>query len=141
MLAFAKEYEIDATPYLGDMSFQLHAVLGEYLAKTEYGISDIDILNAIRYHTVGHLGMSFLEKCIFLADYLEPSRDFPAVPTLAQMRQMAFSDVDKTLYYVMKNKLAYIKSCGTRLDTTTEQVFEECRVKLEQKGELISEVN
>lgn len=141
MLAFAKEYEIDATPYLGDMSFQLHAVLGEYLAKTEYGISDIDILNAIRYHTVGHLGMSFLEKCIFLADYLEPSRDFPAVPTLAQMRQMAFSDVDKTLYYVMKNKLAYIKLCGTRLDTTTEQVFEECRVKLEQKGELISEVN
>ncbi len=137
MLAFAKEHELDVSPYLGEMSFQLHAVLGEYIARTEYGVSDTDILNAIRYHTVGHLNMSFLEKCIFLADYLEPSRDFPAKPTLAQMRQMAFSDVDKTLYYVMKNKLAHIKSCGTTLDDTTEQVFEECKAYLIRRGEVI----
>lgn len=134
MLAFAKEHELDVTPYLGEMSFQLHAVLGEYIARTVYGVSDSDILNAIRYHTVGHLNMSFLEKCIFLADYLEPSRDFSAKPTLAQMRQMAFADVDKTLYYVMKNKLAHIKSCGTTLDATTEQVFEECRTNLIRRG-------
>ncbi len=135
MLSFAKEHELDVTPYLGEMSFQLHAVLGEYIARNVYGVRDIDILNAIRYHTVGHLNMSFLEKCIFLADYLEPSRDFPAEPTLTQMRQMAFSDVDKTLYYVMKNKLAHIRSCGTTLDTTTEQVFEECRINLIRRGE------
>jgi len=138
MLAFAKEHEIDVTPYLGKMGFQLHAVLGEYLARTEYGVSDNDILTAIRYHTVGHLNMSILEKCLFLADYLEPSRDFPADPTLTQMRQMAFSDVDKTLYYVMKNKLSHIKSCGTTLDTTTEQVFEECRTRLLHRGESIN---
>ncbi len=137
MLSFATEHELDVTPYLGEMSFQLHAVLGEYLARTEYGVTDIDILNSIRYHTVGHLNMSFLEKCIFLADYLEPSRDFPAEPTLTQMRQLAFIDVDKTLYYVMKNKLAHIKSCGTTLDATTEQVFEECRAKLVKRGESI----
>ena len=137
MLLFANEHELDVTPYLGEMSFQLHAVLGEYIAKTVYGVSDVDILNAIRYHTVGHLNMSFLEKCIFLADYLEPSRDFPAEPTLTQMRKMAFFDVDKTLYYVMKNKLAHIKSCGTTLDDTTEQVFEECRVNLILRGESI----
>ncbi len=137
MLLFAKEHELDVTPYLGEMSFQLHAVLGEYIAKTLYGVSDVDILNAIRYHTVGHLNMSFLEKCIFLADYLEPSRDFPTKPTLPQMRQMAFFNVDKTLYYVMKNKLAHIKSCGTTLDDTTEQVFEECRVNLIRRGESV----
>ena len=137
MLLFAKEHEIDVTQYLGGMSFQLHAVLGEYIARTEYGVSDKDILNAIRYHTVGHLGMSFLEKCIFIADYLEPSRDFPANPTLTQMRKLAFSDVDKTLYYVMKNKLAHIKSCGSPLDDTTEQVFEKCRADLLRRGEVI----
>jgi len=76
-----------------------------------------------------------LEKCIFLADYLEPSREFPAEPTLSKMRQMAFLDVDKALYYVMKNKLSYIRSCGTILDTTTEQVFEECRTRLLRRGE------
>ena len=137
MLSFATEHALDVTPYLGEMSFQLHAVLGEFLAKTEYGVNDIDILNAIRYHTVGHLQMSFLEKCIFLADYLEPSRDFPAEPTLTQMRQMAFIDVDKTLYYVMKNKLAHIRSCGTTLDDTTVQVFEECRENLMRRGETL----
>ena len=139
MVLFAEEHNLDVTPYLGNMSFQLHAVLGEYLARTEYGVSDGDILNAIRYHTVGHLNMSFLEKCIFLADYLEPSRDFPAEPTLLQMRQMAFSDVEKTLYYVMKNKLSHIKSFGTTLDTTTEQVFEECRTRLLRRGEQLDE--
>ena len=137
MLLFAKEHEIDVTQYLGGMSFQLHAVLGEYIARTEYGVSDKDILNAIRYHTVGHLVMSFLEKCIFIADYLEPSRDFPANPTLTQMRKLAFSDVDKTLFYVMKNKLAHIKSCGSPLDDTTEQVFEKCRADLLRRGEVI----
>lgn len=134
MLVFAKEHGIDVSLYLGDMSFQLHAVLGEYLAKTEYGVCDSDILNAIRYHTVGHLQMSFLEKCLFLADYLEPSRNFPAEPSLSQMRQMAFSDVDLTLYYVMKNKLAHIKQCGTTLDETTELVFEECKTNLTRRG-------
>jgi len=135
MVIFSEEHGLDVAPYLGNMSFQLHAVLGEYLARTEYGVSDSDILNAIRYHTVGHLSMSFLEKCIFLADYLEPSREFLAEPTLSKMRQMAFFDVDKALYYVMKNKLSYIKSCGTILDTTTEQVFEECRTRLLRRGE------
>lgn len=135
MVAYAKEHDLDVRPYLGNMSFQLHAVIGEYLARTEYGVDDVDILNAIRYHTVGHLNMSILEKCIFLADYLEPSRDFPAEPTLCEMRQMAFFDVDKALYYVMKNKLAHIKSCGNALDTTTEQVFEECRKRLLCRGE------
>lgn len=137
MVAYAKEHALDVSPYLGNMSFQLHAVIGEYLAKTEYGVDDMDILNAIRYHTVGHLNMSILEKCIFLADYLEPSRDFPAEPTLSEMRQMAFFDVDKALYYVMKNKLAHIKSCGNALDTTTEQVFEECRIRLLCRGESV----
>lgn len=137
MLIFAREHGIDITEYLGDMSFQLHAVLGEYLARTEYGVCDGDILNAIRYHTVGRLKMSFLEKCLFLADYLEPSRDFPAEPTLAQMRQMAFSDVDMTLYYVMKNKLAHIKSCGSTLDDTTELVFEECKTNLTRRGVIL----
>lgn len=136
MLAFAGEHELDVSLYLGEMSFQLHAVLGEYIARTEYGVCDTDILNSIRYHTVGHLNMSFLEKCIFLADYLEPSRDFPATPTLTQMRQMAFSDVDRALYYVMKNKLAHIKSCGTTLDDTTELVFEECKEILIRRGEV-----
>ena len=53
----------------------LHAKLGEFKAKNEYGIDDPEILNAIKFHTTGRVNMSLLEKIIFVADYIEPGRD------------------------------------------------------------------
>ena len=49
----------------------LHAPVGEYFARTIYNVKDKDILDAIRYHTVGRVGMSLFEKIIFLADKIE----------------------------------------------------------------------
>ena len=49
----------------------LHAPVGEYFAKKIYGIKDKEILNAIRYHTIGRINMSLFEKIIFLADKIE----------------------------------------------------------------------
>ena len=49
----------------------LHAPVGEYFAKTIYDIDDREILDAIRYHTIGRVGMSMFEKIIFLADKIE----------------------------------------------------------------------
>lgn len=51
----------------------LHAPVGEYFAKTIYDIDDREILDAIRYHTIGRVGMSMFEKIIFLADKIEPN--------------------------------------------------------------------
>jgi len=56
-----------------------HAPVGAHLVEEEVGISDPDILRAIRYHTTGRADMTLLEKVIFLADYIEPGRDFPGV--------------------------------------------------------------
>lgn len=53
-----------------------HAILGVYAAKDIYGIEDEDILGAIRWHTTGKENMSDLEKIIYLADFIEPGRDF-----------------------------------------------------------------
>lgn len=49
----------------------LHAPVGEYFARTMYNIDDSEILNAIRYHTIGRVNMSLFEKIIFLADKIE----------------------------------------------------------------------
>ena len=49
----------------------LHAVVGPFIACKEFGICDQDILNAIRFHTIGRIGMSILEKIVFLADKIE----------------------------------------------------------------------
>lgn len=50
----------------------LHAPVSAYVAKYEYGIDDEEIFSAIRWHTLGTLGMSDFDKVIFLADKVEP---------------------------------------------------------------------
>ncbi|WP_082096566.1 bis(5'-nucleosyl)-tetraphosphatase (symmetrical) YqeK [Paenibacillus wulumuqiensis] len=64
-----------------------HAEIGAYVAETEYGIEDTEILNAIRYHTSGRVGMTTLEKVICLADYIEPGRDFPGVDHIRRLAE------------------------------------------------------
>lgn len=48
---------------------------------------DPEIAAAIRLHTVGDAGMSVLEKCVYLADYLEPGRDFPGIEEVRDLAQ------------------------------------------------------
>ena len=59
-----------------------HGFLGAELARTEYGVTDPEVLGAIRLHTVGGAGMRLLEKIVWLADYVEPNRAFPGVDEL-----------------------------------------------------------
>lgn len=69
----------------------IHAPLGAETAKCEFGISDREILDAIRYHTVGRPKMTLLEKIVFVADLTEPGRDFPDVPPI---RALSERDID-----------------------------------------------
>ncbi len=71
-----------------------HAEIGAYVAQTEYGIDDEEVLNAIRYHTSGRVGMTLLEKIICLADYIEPGRDYPGVD---HIRRLAETSVEAAL--------------------------------------------
>ncbi|KAA0965412.1 HD domain-containing protein [Sporosarcina sp. ANT_H38] len=61
-----------------------HAPVGAIIACDEFGISDADILNAIRYHTTGRANMSQLEKLIYISDMIEPGRSFPGVDDLRE---------------------------------------------------------
>lgn len=72
----------------------LHGVVGAILARNVYGVEDMTILDAIRYHTTGRIGMTLMDKIIFLADYIEETRDFPGVDHL---RQLAFEDLNKAV--------------------------------------------
>ncbi len=60
----------------------LHAPVGADIAKVKFDISDYDILEAIRYHTVGSPDMGKLSLIIFVADIIEPERNFPGVKKL-----------------------------------------------------------
>jgi nicotinate-nucleotide adenylyltransferase len=58
-----------------------------------FGVPD-NIYEAIRWHTTGKADMTTLEKIIYLADYIEPTRNFEGVD---QMRQLAYEDLDKAM--------------------------------------------
>lgn len=49
----------------------LHAPVSAYIAQTEFGVKDEEILSSIRWHTIGKVDMSDFEKIIFLADKIE----------------------------------------------------------------------
>jgi predicted HD superfamily hydrolase involved in NAD metabolism len=82
-----------------------HAPVGAYLAEKEAGITDLEVLDAIRYHTSGRVDMTLLDKIIYLADYIEPGRHFPGVD---EVRAMAEEDLDKALVQSMKNTIQFL---------------------------------
>ena len=71
----------------------LHAKSGAALAKYVFGQSET-VFRAISYHTTGRGNMTLEEKLLYLADYIEPTRDFPEV---AQMRRLAYEDLDRAV--------------------------------------------
>ena len=68
----------------------LHSKTGACVARHVYGVSD-DIYEAIFWHTTGKADMTLLEKLLYIADYMEPTRDFPGVERL---RALAYEDLD-----------------------------------------------
>lgn len=72
----------------------LHGPLGTHLIKDDFGITDADILNAVCYHSTGRPDMSVLEKIIYLADFIEPSRNFNGVESV---RQLAYKNLNRAV--------------------------------------------
>ncbi len=82
-----------------------HGVVGAELLKDELGIWDEDILNAVRHHTTGAAIMSKLEQVIYMADYIEPARDFDGVQTA---RKITADDLGAGVAYQTKHTLQYL---------------------------------
>ena len=83
----------------------LHGLAGMIRAEKEFSITDLDVLEAIRVHTTGKVHMSKLDKVIFLADYIEPNRDFPGVD---ELRRLAQQDLDKAVLLGFDNTINHL---------------------------------
>ena len=98
----------------------LHAKLGAYFAEHEFGVTDPDILAAVRSHTTGHADMSLLEQIVCIADYIEPSR--PSLPLIDELREYAFTDLDRACYLYAKRQIEFLKECGKAVDPSSEEM-------------------
>lgn len=85
--------------------FLMHGAVGAIMAKEKYGVNDDMILNAIKYHTTGCSNMNMMDKIIFLADYIEPSRTHLEVQGA---RSLAYEDIDKALLCAFDNIIKYV---------------------------------
>lgn len=100
----------------------LHAKLGAYLAESEYGIQDKEILHAIEVHTTGCPEMTLLDKIIYIADFMEPYRD--EAPNLSDVRALAFVDLDACLFRILKDTMKYLQSKKAPVDSMTETTYD-----------------
>ena len=64
-LLMCREYNIPLDEIKEKQLGLLHAELGAYLAERDYGIKDEEVLDAIRYHTLGRENMTNLEKILY----------------------------------------------------------------------------
>ncbi|RXZ77208.1 HD domain-containing protein [Paenibacillaceae bacterium] len=99
-----------------------HAHAGAYVAERDYGVANTDVLNAIRYHTSGRVGMSLLEKVVWLADLIEPGREFPTVNKIREiaehsLEQALVAGFDTTIVFLIeKRKRIYPLTIKARND-------------------------
>lgn len=86
----------------------LHARTGAEIARRTFAVSD-GVYSAIRWHTTGHAGMTRLEKILYLADYIEPTRDFDGVDAL---RKVVYEDLDRGLLMGLTMTITEMESEG-----------------------------
>jgi len=86
----------------------LHAKTGAALARDLFGVSDT-VYEAIRWHTTGKPDMSLFEKILYLADYIEPTRDFEGID---ELRELAFSDLDGAMVLGLGMTIDEIRRSG-----------------------------
>ncbi|MDP9016837.1 MAG: bis(5'-nucleosyl)-tetraphosphatase (symmetrical) YqeK [Candidatus Eremiobacteraeota bacterium] len=103
----ARGLPIDA--YAREHPVVLHAPLGAELAREMFGVDDEGVLSAIRKHTLGAAEMSRLDCILYLADGLEPGRDFPERQALATL---ALADLAAATAATMRSTFAYLREKG-----------------------------
>lgn len=121
-LKMAEKHHLEITELERKNPFMLHAKLGAFLARKKYDIEDLEILDAIRWHTTGRPKMTLLDKIVYIADYIEPKRD--KAPHLSKIRQTAFVDLDQTLIMILKDTIGYLEDSPEHVDSMTKKTYD-----------------
>lgn len=117
--AAIQKYQLDAD-LLNWNNAIWHGVVGAELIKAELKIYDEEILDAVRYHTTGNRYMTMLAQIIYMADYIEPARDFDGV---AQARLLTKQDLSLAVAYQTQHTLAYLLANNQRIYPKTIETY------------------
>ena len=98
----------------------LHALTGSLVAQRIFGENEA-VVSAIEHHTTGKADMNLLEKIIYVADYMEPNRDFPGVEKL---RELAYSDITAALKLGLEMTLEHLNRQGNEVSSESREALE-----------------
>jgi ribosome silencing factor RsfS/YbeB/iojap len=90
-----------------------HGKIAGALISREFGITDPEIIDAVSYHTTGRAGMSTLDKILYLADAIEPGRDYIGVE---ELRALAYIDLDLACILALNQSVEHVRRKGSHLD-------------------------
>ncbi len=105
LLDAAKRFGIPTDPIILHSPQLLHGAVGAHISRENFGIHDEEIFKAIAHHTMGRENMSPMEKIIFLADLIEPSRTYA---DLSKIRETALTDFDKALLMAYDGIISFV---------------------------------
>lgn len=93
-----------------------HGPVAAKYVQASYDIQDEDVLNSIYYHTTGRAKMTAVELIVFVADYIEPGRDFPGVD---EVRRLAKEDLKHAAQKALQNSLLFLISKNATIHPDT----------------------
>jgi predicted HD superfamily hydrolase involved in NAD metabolism len=111
LLAGARRFGLEVSPVEEEAPILLHGPVGSEILRRDYGIEDTEVLAAARFHSTGRAGMSLLEKVIFVADKIDPSK-VRAKPALARVRALADRDLDAAILEYLDQMLQTARRQG-----------------------------
>ncbi len=124
-LRMCEKYGIMTDTYEREMPSLLHARTGACLARERFGVSD-PVYEAIAWHNTGCPGMSRLAEILWLADFTEPTRDFPGVE---EIRPLVFVDLEKALEEALEMTLEHVRVSGQIVHPRTEETLHWMKTK------------
>lgn len=94
----------------------LHGFVGAIIAKEKFEIEDSEVLDAVKYHSLGKKNMTTLEKIIYISDYIEPNRDFEGVE---EIRKITRENLDKGVIRGIENTISFLIKQGNLIHPLT----------------------
>jgi len=99
-----------------------HGVCAAILARTQWGVEDEQVLDAIACHTAGRPGMTQLDKILYLADMTSAERDWPGVE---QLRELEMQDLDQAMLAALEQSARFVSGQKKPLDPLSQAAYQD----------------
>jgi putative HD superfamily hydrolase of NAD metabolism len=107
------DFELNCEPVL-------HGFVAPFLLKRDFKITDSEVLNSVKIHSIGSVKMSMIDKILYIADKVEETRDYEGVERL---RNLSFEDINLCLLEVYKSNIIYVIKGNNVLHPDTVKIW------------------